>query len=42
MSLEALFCDVDDFCHAILPQWERAQLACGERQRRALNKPVGQ
>lgn len=34
MSLEALFCDVDDFCHVFLPQWEREQLACGERKRR--------
>jgi hypothetical protein len=34
MSLEALFCDVDDFCQVFLPQWEREQMACGERQRR--------
>lgn len=27
MSLEALFCDIDDFCQDFLPQWERAQHA---------------
>ena len=33
MSLEALFCDVDDFCQAFLPDWQRQQLSSGERQR---------
>jgi hypothetical protein len=33
MSLEALFCDADDFCQTFLPQWERELLACGERKR---------
>lgn len=34
MSLEALFCDVDDFCQAFLPHWQHEQLTHGERQRR--------
>jgi hypothetical protein len=32
MSLETLFCYIDDFCQYFLPQWEREQLACGERK----------
>jgi hypothetical protein len=34
MSLEALFCDVDDFCQTFLPHWQHEQLTHGERQRR--------
>ena len=33
MSLEALFCDVDDFCQVFLPGWWREQLTHGERKR---------
>lgn len=33
MSLEALFCDVDDFCREFLPVWHRQQLSHGGRQR---------
>lgn len=33
MSLEALFCDVDDFCQVYLPQWQKQQLSDGSRQR---------
>ena len=31
MSLDDLFCDVDDFCHLFLPDWHRQQLQYGER-----------
>lgn len=34
MSLEALFCDVDDFCQTFLPHWQHEQLTHGECQRR--------
>src|SRR5512139_3522 len=34
MSLEDLFCDVDDFCRQFLPNWHRQQLQHGERKRR--------
>jgi hypothetical protein len=34
MSLEALFCDVDDFCQSFLPHWQHEQLAYGECRRR--------
>lgn len=34
MSLEALFCDVDDFCQRFLPSWQHEQLTHGERRRR--------
>ena len=34
MSLEDLFCDVDDFCRQFLPHWHRQQLQHGERKRR--------
>ena len=34
MSLEDLFCDVDDFCHLFLPAWYRQQLTDGIRKRR--------
>jgi hypothetical protein len=33
MSLEELFCDVDDFCRLFLPDWHRQQLQYGERKR---------
>ena len=38
MSLEALFCDVDDFCQAFLPDWQRQQLRTGERQRQRTSR----
>ena len=34
MSLEHLFCDVDDFCQLFLPAWHRQLLTEGTRQRR--------
>jgi hypothetical protein len=34
MSLDDLFCDVDDFCRLFLPDWHRQQLQHGERKRR--------
>jgi hypothetical protein len=34
MSLEDLFCDVDDFCRLFLPAWHRQLLTVGTRQRR--------
>lgn len=33
MSLDELFCDVDDFCQTFLPQWQQQLLAHGERRR---------
>jgi hypothetical protein len=33
MSLEELFCDVDDFCRIFLPTWHRQLLTNGERKR---------
>ena len=33
MSLDDLFCDVDDFCRQFLPNWHRQQLPHGERKR---------
>ena len=33
MSLEDLFCDVDDFCRRFLPVWHRQPLQYQERQR---------
>src|SRR5512144_1798560 len=33
MSLDELFCDVDDFCRQFLPDWHRQQLQYGERKR---------
>lgn len=33
MSLEALFCDVDDFCQIFLCKWYAQQLTQGERKR---------
>nr|WP_281054668.1 transposase [Thiothrix nivea] len=32
-SLLELFCDIDDFCQQFVPEWNRRQLASGERQR---------
>ena len=34
MSLEEVFCDVDDFCREFLPAWHRQLLTDGTRQRR--------
>jgi len=34
MSLLELFCHVDDFCQAFVPQWQSEQLSSGVRQRR--------
>jgi hypothetical protein len=34
MSLLDRFCDVDDFCKAFEPQWQRSQLATGQRRRK--------
>ena len=34
MSLEDLFCDVDEFCQVFLPAWHRQLLMEGTRQRR--------
>ena len=34
MSLEDLFCDIDDFCQVFLPSWPRPLLTAGTRQRR--------
>ncbi len=34
MSLLELFCHVDAFCQAFLPQWDQIQRADGQRQRR--------
>ena len=40
MSLEDLFCAVDDFCRVFLPDWHRQQLQCGERKRRRGSRMV--
>ncbi len=32
-KLVEIFCDVDDFCHAFIPQWEKQLLTNGTRQR---------
>ncbi len=32
-KLVDLFCHVDDFCQAFLPQWQKLQLESGERKR---------
>ena len=34
MSLEDLYCDVDEFCRVFLPAWHRRLLTDGTRQRR--------
>ncbi len=33
MSLDDLFCDIDDFCRLFLPAWHRQRLTSGERKR---------
>lgn len=33
MNLLNLFCNVDDFCHQFIPQWQRQQIATSERKR---------
>lgn len=40
MSLDDLFCDVDDFCRLFLPDWHRQQLQHGERKRRRGSRMV--
>jgi hypothetical protein len=38
MSLDELFCDVDDFCRLFLPAWHRQLLTSGERKRRRASR----
>jgi hypothetical protein len=38
MSLDELFCDVDDFCQLFLPAWHRQLLTGGERKRRRASR----
>lgn len=38
MSLDELFCHVDDFCLAVEPEWEKHLLTDGSRQRRREGK----
>ncbi len=38
MSLDELFCDVDDFCQLFLPVWHRQLLTSGERKRRRASR----
>jgi hypothetical protein len=38
MSLEDLFCDVDEFCRVFLPAWHRWLLPDGTRQRRRTSR----
>ena len=38
MSLEPLFCDVDDFCQLFLEQWYAQQLTQGKRKRRRASR----
>ena len=33
IDVDALFCEVDDFCRAFLPAWHRQLLTSGERHR---------
>lgn len=33
MSIEELYCDVDDFCQLFLPKWTRQRLQSGEQRR---------
>jgi hypothetical protein len=40
MSLDDLFCAVDDFCRLFLPDWHRQQLPHGERNRRRSSRLV--
>lgn len=38
MSLEDLYCDVDEFCRVFLPTWHRQLLSGGERKRRRTSR----
>jgi hypothetical protein len=38
MSLDDLFCDVDDFCRIFLPTWHRQLLTNGERKRQRTSR----
>lgn len=38
MSLEDLYCDVDDFCRVFLPAWHRQLLTGGTRQRKRTSR----
>ena len=38
MSLEDLYCDIDEFCRLFLPAWHRQLLAGGERKRRRASR----
>ena len=38
MSLEDLFCDIDDFCRLFLPAWHRQLLTDGTRQRQRASR----
>ena len=38
MSLEELYCDVDDFCRPFLPAWHRQLLTGGERKRQRTSR----
>ena len=38
MSLEELFCDVDEFCRLFLPAWHRQLLTGGERKRQRTSR----
>ena len=38
MSLEDLFCDIDDFCRLFLPAWHRQLLTEGTRQRQRASR----
>ena len=38
LSLEDLFCDVDEFCRVFLPAWHRRLLTDGTRQRRRTSR----
>ena len=33
MGVDDLFCDIDDFCHLFLPDWQHQLLTNGERNR---------
>lgn len=37
-SLLELFCEIDDFCQVFVPDWERQQLANGERKRQRASR----
>ncbi len=37
-KLVDLFCHVDDFCKAFLPQWQKLQLESGERKRNRMDE----